>query len=783
MADLESLVKSWLADPDLAGQLNHTVVLGRAPVFDAIPPWLDPRLRQAVEDMGIESLYSHQRAAMDLARQGSDLVLVTPTASGKTLAYNLPVLQAILESSDARAFYLFPTKALANDQYAGLYNLIQSIGGGIATHTFDGDTPADARAAIREMGHIILTNPDMLHSAILPQHTKWVKAFANLKYIVIDEMHTYRGVFGSHMANVLRRLIRVARFHGSDPRFIFCSATIANPVQLASQLLGRPVELVDRSGAPTSTRHVLLHNPPVVNRELGVRASYLRQASKLALKLIEERIPSIVFASSRLNVELLVKSLRESLARQQLPTEQVQGYRGGYLPNRRREIERGLREGEIRCVVATTALELGIDIGSIDAAIVAGYPGSLASLYQQWGRAGRRSGQSLALMVGRSHPVDQYLLSNPAYLFESSMEEARIDPENPYILADHLKCAIYELPLERSEGFGTLGPGQLETMLEILENSGTVRRFRERYLWCNEGFPASAISLRSIPGENFVVIDMEKDRLLAEVDFVGAHTMLHEGAIHNVDGIQYQVKRLDYKGRKAFVQRDETDYYTDAETYTEVRVLAELEARAPAHGQVSHGDVTVIEKVVGYKKIRFHTSENVGYGQVNLPELQMHTMASWYSPSPEVLASLPYGRAQVADALLGVVRVLHNLAAFRLLCSGGDLGYAVGDGNNGWYAVTGRGVGRALSGSTQGGAQPLSPMVFIFDRRPGGVGLGPRVFGLWEELMQQALSLLKSCDCQAGCPACLGPPNERLVEMGNGKHIAAELLDALLKRS
>lgn len=784
MADIQSLVSKWSQSPQHAAQMLHTAVVGRTASYQPLPDWLHPDLAAAVTQSGITQLYTHQREAMDHAYAGRDVVLVTPTASGKSLAYNLPVLQTILTNPDARAFYLFPTKALAQDQYASLYDLIQKTHAQIATHTFDGDTPADARAAIREMGHIILTNPDMLHSAILPQHPRWVKAFSNLRYVVIDEMHTYRGVFGSHMANVLRRIQRIARFHGSNPTFIFCSATLANPRELAEALVERPVELVDRSGAPTSTRHVVLYNPPVVNRQLGVRANYLKQTRTLALDLVKERVSTIVFASSRLNVEILVKYLREALAKEGLPEDWVQGYRGGYLPNRRREIERGLRAGEIRCVIATNALELGIDIGSLEAAIVAGYPGSLASLVQQWGRAGRKSSASLAVMVGRSHPVDQYILSHPGYLFETPVEEARIDPNNPFILVDHLKCAIFELPMQASEGFGKLAPERVEALLELLTHGQTIHRVKERFMWANEGFPASAISLRNIPGENFVVIDMDHDRILAEVDFVSAHTMLHENAIHNVDGVQYQVKRLDYKGRKAFVQQDATDYYTDAETYTEVRVLAELDTRPLPIGQLAHGDVTVIEKVVGYKKIRFHTSENVGYGQVSLPELQMHTMSAWLSIQPHVFEGLPYGKAQLADGLLGAVRVLHRVSAFKLMTSDQDIGYAVGDGNAEWYSVgsngTAAGYTFAQDQEAQDAGQGLSPMVFLFDRRPGGVGFGPRVYELMPELLERTRELIAHCQCERGCPACIGPSLVGLKESHNGKEVALALLSRLV---
>jgi DEAD/DEAH box helicase domain-containing protein len=782
LASIEQIVEEW-KKPNRFGPCfsAHTIELPRPARTAPVPDWLDIRLAEALRRRGIVELYSHQVEAMESTHAGRNVVLVTPTASGKTLAYNLPVLQSILADETSRALYVFPTKALTQDQYTGLYELIQQLDVSVATHTYDGDTPADARNAIREMGHIVLTNPDMLHSAILPHHPKWMKLFRNLKYVVIDEVHTYRGVFGSHMANVIRRLTRIARFHGSDPRFILCSATVANPKEHGQALIEQDVDLVDRSGAPAGKRHVLLFNPPVVNKQLGIRANYIKQARLFAHELVVRDVPCIVFALSRLNVELLVKYLREGLEKEGYSPEVVQGYRGGYLPSRRREIEKGLREGQVKCVVATNALELGIDIGSLDASVVAGYPGSQASLLQQWGRAGRKSGTSLCLFVGRSDAIDQYVVTHPDFMLGRSPEEARIDPNNPYILADHVKCAAFELAFAEGEAFGAIAPQHLSGMLGMMANARLLHKAGKRYMWSSETYPASAVSLRNIPGENFVVIDRPSQQIVAEVDFVSAHTMLHEGAIHNVDGIQYHVKELDYTGRKAYVERAVTDYFTDAETYVEVRILDEHEKEPHPAFEACHGEVSVTEKVVGYKKIRFYTSDNVGYGEVNLPELTMHTMGCWATIAPEVLARLPYPRVDVADAMMGVARTLHMVAALRLMCAVQDIGHCVGDRSSKWFSISGVTFRGSYSfDETSADPDAFSPTVFLFDRRAGGVGLAPAVHAMLPSLTAAALDLVNACECESGCPSCIGPAGS--TGTGNPKRIATEILAALSGR-
>jgi DEAD/DEAH box helicase domain-containing protein len=422
--------------------------------FRPIPGWVTSALSEAYRAKGIQELYSHQAVTAQLVHDGKNVVVVTPTASGKTLCYNLPVLNAVLENADTRALYLFPTKALAQDQLAELQDLSRRLDDRFGVFTYDGDTPSDARKAIRERGHVVLTNPDMLHTGILPHHTKWMRLFENLRYIVIDELHTYRGVFGSHLANVLRRLRRVAQFYGSNPQFICCSATIANPGELASQLTEKEVEVVEENGAPAGEKLFVFYNPPMVNRNLGIRRSYINEATRVAKEVLARKLQTIVFANSRLHTEILLTYLQQANPSKPGQAEPIRGYRGGYLPGERREIERGLRDGRILGVVTTTALELGIDIGSLDACVMAGYPGSIASTWQRAGRAGRRSGSSCAIFVASSAPLDQFIVQHPDYFFGSSPEHAHIQPDNLEILLNHLKCAAFELPVSPEERFG-----------------------------------------------------------------------------------------------------------------------------------------------------------------------------------------------------------------------------------------------------------------------------------------------------------------------------------------
>src|SRR5713226_8232331 len=636
----------------------------RAPVPAAFPTTLDPRLQSALRGHGIEYLYSHQARCWELIEKGHSLVVVTPTASGKTLCYNLPVLQALLERADARVLYLFPTKALAQDQLAELEGLAKNLPE-LRMFTYDGDTPQDARRAVRARANLVLTNPDMLHSGILPHHTKWAVLFQNLRYVVIDELHAYRGVFGSHLANVLRRLARICRHYGAAPQFIMASATIGNPGELARRLTGAPVEEIAESGAPTGDKTFLCYNPPVVNPELGIRAPYLGEAARLALRFLRERIATIVFAQSRLATEVLLASIKQGVADKTGDSGIVRGYRGGYLPTRRREVEKGLREG----------------------AVLAGYPGAIASLWQQAGRAGRRSGSSAAVFVATSAPLDQFMVTHPDYLFGMPPEHARVNPDNPFILVSHLKCAAFELPVGDDERFGDL---DVRRFLVALEDEGVLHHTGRRWHWAAETYPADHTSLRTVTTDNFLVIDTtardekqtKRRQIIAEVDWGSAFATIYPKAIYLVESEPYEVQELHFREdeeKVAYVKRVAVDYFTDAVSAKGVWILRRLaEVSQPAY-LAEQGEVLVAEKVVGFKKIKMGTLENVGSGEVELPQQEMQTTAAWLTLHPGLLAELSPRRDDLVDGLRALSHLLHHLAPIFLLCDIRDLGSWLGD--------------------------------------------------------------------------------------------------------
>jgi len=817
-------------------------VAPRAARYGEWHPDLRPELIEAYQARGIDAPYIHQSGVWEYVLAGRDSVVVTPTASGKTLCYNVPVLQTILDDPAARALYLFPTKALSQDQVNELQGVIDALGADIKTFTYDGDTPSDARQAIRAQGHLVVTNPDMLHQGILPHHTRWQKLFENLRYVVIDELHTYRGVFGSHLANLLRRLQRICRFYGSDPVFICSSATIANPKELAEALLEREVELVEENGAPQAQKYFVLYNPPVINEQLGIRAGALSHARKWARLFLREDVQTIVFAGSRLHVEILTKYLKDTFDRRPAGEGLIRGYRGGYLPLMRREIEAGLRDGSIRGVVSTNALELGIDIGDLQACVMAGYPGSIASAWQQAGRAGRRSGTSVAIMVASSRPLDQFMVTHPEYFFGSSPEHGRINPDNLLILVSHIKCAAFELPFEEGESFG----GEpLEEILDYLVEQKVLNKAGTRWHWMVDAYPADGVSLRSAAPENFVVIDRsDGTRVLAEVDFDSAPETLHEGAIYMVQSEQYQVEQLDYDNRKAFVRKVDTDYFTDAISYTRVRILDVFDSTAadahttgtplidiedrevvdevqplegigveadgalvmegPAGGEevrpdrpagairegslyiAECGEVHVLTHVSGFKKIKFYTSENVGYGDVNLPDHEMHTTSFWLTVPETVLEPLQRSRAEIVDGMFGIAYALQGVAALFMMCDIRDMGRSVVDKSATWYASLGRGS-RGVRYSTGAGSEEreidreglesFQPTIFLYDNYPGGIGFSSSLFDLSAELLRGTLDLIRNCACEEGCPSCVGPVGE---VSSQGRAVATEMLELVL---
>lgn len=725
------LLEEWRRTPAFIEQVQTWHVTAPQPArYRAVPEWVHTDVRGALTARGVAELYSHQQAAIEATHERRDTMVVTPTASGKTLCYNLPVLDAVCKDASTRALYIFPTKALAQDQVAELHELSGKLQTQVQSFTYDGDTPIHARNRIREAGHIVVTNPDMLHAAILPHHTKWLRLFENLRYIVLDEAHIYRGVFGSHVANVLRRLLRICAFYGSQPQFILSSATVANAPELARELTGRDPVLVTESGAPEGERHTLFYNPPIFNPQLGLRKSSLLEARRIGSRLITEHISTIGFVKTRTQVELLASYWKHDVSERL--HGQVVGYRGGYLPRERRAIERGLRDGGIRGVVSTNALELGVDIGTLDAALTIGYPGSIASIRQQSGRAGRRQGLSLALYIANASALDQYVVTHPDTVLERSPEEARVYPENLLIMTDHLKCAAYELPFAPDERFG------VETTQELLEYLAEYRVLHRgadgRYFWMSDSLPSHGVSLRSAAQDNVVIVNQSQGKVevIGETDRFSALTTLHEEAIYLHQSKSYQVEKLDLDNGKAFVRAVEADYYTDAELAVRLRVLDSFDDKTC--GQASHhtGEVMVNAMATLFKKIKFDTHENLGWGKIHLPEAELHSMGYWLSFERD---ALPFDNEAWENALIGAGHVLRHAASLHCMCALSDIHVAVE-------------VRDLLTGL---------PTLYLYDAYPGGVGLAERVFRTSDEVLDTAALMVSQCPCEVGCPSCIGP--------------------------
>lgn len=716
----------------------HTIA-AKDGVFSPFPESLNTKISKALQKRGVEQLYAHQAEALRATTAGQDVVAVTPTASGKTLCYNLPVLQGLLENEQNRALYLFPTKALAQDQKSEMTEFIEEIGVQFNSYTYDGDTPGQIRQKIRQAGHIVMTNPDMLHSAILPHHTKWVSLFEHLKYIVIDELHTYRGVFGSHVANVLRRLKRICRYYGSDPQFICTSATIANPKEHAEALTGRSMHLIDQNGAPAVKKHFLFYNPPVVNKIMNIRRSATLEVEQIAKSFLLNGIQTIVFARSRVRVELLLSYL-QTLNTNRVERAAIRAYRGGYLPSERREIERGLRNGEIMGVVSTNALELGVDIGQLQVCIMTGYPGSVASTWQQAGRAGRRQDEAVIIMVASSNPMDQYVTQHPDYFFERNPEEARINPDNLIILVDHIKCAAYELPFHEEESFDGV---EVQEICKYLADEDVLHFQSGKWYWMNDAFPATNISLRSASQENVVIIDQTHQNnhaVLGEMDRFSAMTMLHEEAIYIHQGEQYQVEKLDLEEKKAYVRQVDVNYYTDANLAVQLDVLEiDRKQSLEAEGvERAYGEVMVRALPTLFKKIRFETHDNIGWGPIRLPEEEMHTSAAWLTFSPDWTDRL--GKDRFEKILLGLSHVIQHAAPLFVMCDPVDLSV----------------VPQIKASHNE------QPTIFIYDKYPGGIGLSQKLYEKMPVWMHDVQRIVETCLCENGCPACIGliePPD------------------------
>lgn len=711
-------------------------------IYEEFPEWIEDKLIRILKEKGISKLFSHQASALEFIRNKKNVVVVTPTASGKTLCYNLPVLNSILKDENSRALYLFPTKALSQDQLTELYQLVSALDEGIKTYTYDGDTPSSARQAIRKKGHIVVTNPDMLHLGILPHHTKWMDFFGNLKYVVIDEIHIYRGVFGSHLANVVRRLKRICRFYGSSPQFICCSATIANPRELSQKIVGEEFILIDNNGAPQGEKHFLFYNPPVINKELGIRKSLIKEVARFVAYFLNYDIQTIIFARSRLTTEVLTSYLKDFLVKTGRPKDMVRGYRGGYLPNLRREIEKGLKDGEIKGVVSTNALELGIDIGQLDACFMAGYPGTISSTWQQAGRAGRRSNSSIAILVASSNPLDQFVINHPDYFFGESPESAVIDPDNLSILVSHIRCASFELPFEEGEDFGTK---KLRDVLEHLEKEGVLHCVEKKWYWMSEVYPSEEISLRSASVDNFVIIDTtdQQEQVIGEMDKASVPTLIYEGAIYLHEGEQYAIHRLDYQNQKAYAERVKVNYYTDAQTETNIKVLDIFEKGEELNMEHTYGEVAITTVSTCYKKIKFYTHENIGFGEISLPPEEMHTTAYWLALTNDISELLELQESEntsfnLSNGLLALANVIINVVPLYVMCDPQDI----------------RVVSEVRS--------PFNgkPTIYIYDNYPGGVGFSEKMFELRRPLLKAAQELILGCGCEKGCPSCVGPIDE-----------------------
>ena len=726
---ISELLQSWQYDEELKQNIIHWHTLdGKRAEYAPFPAELHPSLQKALRLRGIEQLYTHQREAFDKATSGTSFTAITPTASGKSLCYHLPVLQEIINDKSSRAIYLFPTKALAQDQKTDLNELIEATGEEVLSYTYDGDTAPGIRTKIRKAGHIVMTNPDMLHSGILPHHTKWVSLFENLKYIVIDELHTYKGVFGSHVAHVIRRLKRICAFYGANPIFICTSATIKNPKELAESLTNEKHELITKSGAPVGKKTFIFYNPPIVNPTFGVRRSAVLEVRDLSKRLFEAGIQTIIFAKSRGRVEMLVTYLK-SLTFNKIGDESIQGYRGGYLPSERRAIEKGLRDGSIQMVVSTNALELGVDIGQLQACIMTGYPGNIASAWQQAGRAGRRQEEALIIYVAQSTALDQYIVNHPTYFFGTHPEEVRINPDNIIILMDHLKCAAFELPFSMTDTYGEF---TVQELLAYLEEEGVLVKTSTQWHWMSDRFPAHEISLRSAAQENVVIIDITepKNKVIGEMDTYSAMTLLHEEAIYMHQGTQFQVEKLDWEEKKAYVREVEVDYFTDANLAVELKVLSEDKSAQYESATVSYGDVGLLAIPTIFKKIRFNTHDNIGSGPIAIPPMEMHTSATWMSFNmPE-----NWSEEQLTDALNGAAYAMGSFIPLFVHCDRSDLSV----------------VPQVKAVHNE------RPTIFIYDSYPGGIGLSEKVYDILLSLLDRTYQHVASCPCQHGCPSCIG---------------------------
>ncbi len=761
---------------DISGTAKLIKLEGFKGEYSGFSQKLNPEIVDIYKRKGIDRMFSHQREAVDKILEGNNVVVSTPTASGKTLIYNTVTLNSLMNNKAAKSLYLFPTKALSQDQLKELFDLNKLLGDKLGLFTYDGDTPQTTRKAIRKQAQIVITNPYMLHSGILPHHTKWINLFENLKYVIIDELHYYTGVFGSHMGNIIRRLKRICDFYGSDPIFIMSSATISNPKELAEMITEEKVVLIDKNGAPRGEKYIVFLNPPVVNKQLGIRKSYITLAREVSGILLKNGLSIITFTNARLITEVLVKYLKNDFEKNVNQRGTIRGYRGGYLPAKRREIERGLKNGSIRGVVSTNALELGIDIGSLDGVVLASYPGTISSTWQRIGRAGRRSSSSIGVLVASSSPVNQYIVNHPEYFTGKSPETGRINPDNLTILIDHIKCAAFELPFVKGEKFGN---EDLNEILNYLAENKILLNRDDKWFWSEEGYPADAVSINRVSSDNFVVVDTTSvERVIAEVDFSSALETLHEKAIYILEGEQYIVEKFDFDNRKAFVKESNSDYYTDAITYTKVSILDIFDYTNNNYYDFSVGDVHVFSQVVGFKKLKFFTNENVGAGDLQLPQREMHSTAFWITIKKELLDSVNLNNEDKIEAVNGIAYLMRHIGAVLLMCDVKDLGVSVEDNITKNSLNTGFGKKSPLL-SQQDGVYGFEPNIYIYDSYPNGIGFSEVLYREGETLLNEILKTLEDCNCPGGCPSCVGPP---IRKGGKHKDAAKFIIKSLLRR-
>jgi DEAD/DEAH box helicase domain-containing protein len=841
---LASLLDFWKRDPETAPNVVAWRTLPPRPAqTHPFPEDLPGSVTQTLIAAGIHTLYSHQLEAWTYTREGKNVILSTGTASGKTLSYNLPVFAALIQDPNARALYLFPTKALAQDQLSNL----QALNSSLTPAIYDGDTPASARSAVRQNAHIVLSNPDMLHTGILPHHTNWSDFFTNLRFVVIDEAHTYRGVFGSHVANVIRRLKRVANFYGAKPQFILASATIGNPKELAEHLIEEPVHLIDNDGSARGPRHFIIYNPPITNEALGLRKSSLLEGVRLAQELLTSNVQSVIFARSRRSVEIILRYLQgdqtidssiESpmIDYELLPSLQssIRGYRSGYLPIQRREIEKGLREGTVKAVVATNALELGIDIGGLGAAILVGYPGTVASARQQAGRAGRGLESAAAVMVASASPLDQFLAHHPEYFFDRSPEQALVNPDHLLILLEHLRCAMFELPFQKGEGFGSVSGETVDEYLQFLIANNEAHESQDKVYWMADQYPAANISLRSASPQGVVLQTTIDDRpqTIGTVDGESALWMVHPGAIYLHEAQSFFVKDLNLEEHIAYLKPIASDYYTEPLQGTEVTVLSEAASEIVRGAEKKWGELQVTTQVTGFRKRRWYTHENLGEEPLDLPPTELMTTGYWVSLSEETVTRLreagvwsndpnDYGpdwsrtrdRVRARDKytcqVCGAVETnrqhdVHHKTPFRAFTSYVEANrldnlttlcpschhkveqnVRMKSGLSGLAYVLGNLAPLFLmcdAGDLGTHVEPVEnqnfgqPTVVLYDAIPAGIGFSQKLFEMHDELIGRALELVSECPCADGCPSCVGPGGENGY---GGKQEALEILKEL----